>query len=80
VFEVKRAADNALLGAIGKTGGVALGFSDANEARGWLLYLSAVLGVIDEAEGKTFEAMCAKAGAAGHEAQNLGPLYSGLAA
>jgi hypothetical protein len=77
---VRQKAATPLLGAVGLAGAkVAVGFQEAAEAKGWHLYVSAVLGVVDEAEGRTFESMCAKA-AGGHQAHTLGALYEGLAA
>ncbi|KAI8463051.1 MAG: hypothetical protein J3K34DRAFT_445470 [Monoraphidium minutum] len=79
VIEVTQKASNPLLALIGRSGAhAALGFDSPSEAKGWHLYLSAVLGVVDEADGRTFEAMCAKHSAAGHQAHTLGAMFDAM--
>ena len=72
MLEVERASENPMQ----PNKRFALGFADGNEARGWHLYLSAALGIVEESEGRTFEALCAKEGLAGHAAHKLGAMFS----
>lgn len=77
VIQVHEKAPGAL-GAIGGGATVAVAFQDQAEAKGWFVYLSSCLGILDEAEGGTFEALCAKS-AAGHEAHVLSDLHGAVA-
>lgn len=78
MFELIQSPEDPLLGLIGRSGHkVALAFEDQSEAKGWFLYLSAVLGIMDDQDGNTFQAMCAKH-AGGHQAAALGDVYNGL--